>query len=247
MRPHRTPIRAIAHAGAACALLLCAPGAFAQASASITVESDYRFRGVSIGDSRPSVRAEVDWDGEHGWYAGGTIARAKFPGGDRYTQLALYGGRVVALTPALNLDTGASFWRFTGGGYDFAEAYAGLVARDWNVRLNYSPNYFHEGVRTLYIEAAARRMITDEWRLFAHAGELVRVSAPGPVDPEDYANGSGSVPGRTRWDVRTGIGWTPLENLDLQIAWVRASRGGPIPTTSRGGRPEWIASAAWSF
>ncbi|HTH80741.1 MAG TPA: TorF family putative porin [Ramlibacter sp.] len=245
---HRTPAsRTVALACAACALLLVARGAIAQASASITLESDYRFRGVSLGDSRPSARAEIGYDADHGWYAGGAIARAQFPGGDRYTQLALYGGRVFPLTSALNLDTGASLWRFTGGGYDFAEAYAGLVAREWNVRLNYSPNYFHEGVKTLYLEAAARRLITDDWRVFAHVGELVRVSPPGPVDPSDYDNGSGAVPRRARWDVRTGIGWTARENLDLQLAWTRASRGGPVPTTTRGGRAGWIASAAFSF
>jgi hypothetical protein len=47
--------------------------------------------------------------------------------------------------------------------------------------------------------------------------------------------------------LRTGLGWTPTANLDLQLAWVRASRGGPIPTTIRGGRAEWIASATFSF
>jgi uncharacterized protein (TIGR02001 family) len=245
---YRTPaFRTIALACAVCALLVGARNAFAQASASITVESDYRFRGVSLADSRPSVRAEVGYDADHGWYAGGAIARAQFPGGDRYTQLALYGGRVLPLTPSLDLDTGASFWKFSGGGYDFAEAYAGLVGREWSLRLNYSPDYFHEGVKTVYLEAAARHMITDEWRLFAHVGELVRVSPPGPVDPDDYANGSGAVPRRTRWDLRTGLGWTPTANLDLQLAWVRASRSGPIPITSRGGRAEWIASATFSF
>jgi hypothetical protein len=154
---------------------------------------------------------------------------------------------VFALTPALDLDTGASLWRFTGGGYDFAEAYAGLIAREWNVRLSYSPDYFHEGIKTVYLEAAAHRLITDEWRVFAHVGELVRISPPGPVDPDDYANGSGSAPRRTRWDLRTGLGWAATQSLDLQLAWVRASRGGPVPTTRTGGRAAWVASAAWSF
>jgi uncharacterized protein (TIGR02001 family) len=248
VRLHRTsPTRAIAFAFAACALLLGARGAFAQASASITLESDYRFRGVSLGNDRPSARLELDYDASHGWYAGGAIARAEFPGGDRYTQLAIYGGRVFPLTAALSLDTGASLWRFTGGGYDFAEVYAGLVAREWNVRVNYSPDYFHEGVKTVYVEAAARHLITDEWRVFAHGGELVRISAPGPVDPSDYDNGSGAVQRRTRWDVRTGLGWTATPSLDLQLAWTHASRGGPVPTTRRGGRAAWIVSAALSF
>jgi hypothetical protein len=245
--PYPSPPRAIALACLACALLLVARGALAQASASLTLDSDYRFRGVSLCGSWPSVRADVNYDAARGWYAGGSIARAQFPGGDRYFQLTAYGGRVIALTSALNLDTGASLWRFSGGGYDFAEAYVGLIAREWSVRLNYSPNYFHEGVRTLYFDANAHQLITGDWRVFAHLGELVRVSPPGPLDPYDYASGSRAAPRRTRWDVRAGLGWAASDTLDLQLAWTRASRSGPVPSTSQGGRTAWIASAAWSF
>jgi uncharacterized protein (TIGR02001 family) len=226
---------------------LFAGAAHAQVSASLTVDSDYRFRGVSLGNGRPSARAEANYDASNGWYTGGSFARAEFSDGGRYSQVTAYGGRVVPLTPTLNLDAGASLWWFSGGGYNFVEAYAAVLSREWTLRVNYSPNYFDESLKTLYFDATAHRLITDTWRVFVHAGALVRVSQPAPVDYSDYRNGSGAEPGRMRWDVRAGIGWNATGNLDLQLAWTKAGRTGPIPTTREGGRAAWVGSATWSF
>jgi uncharacterized protein (TIGR02001 family) len=232
---------------AGCALLLGARVALAQVGGTVTVESDYRFRGVSLGGNRPSARAGINYDAPDGWYAGGSAARAQYAPGYRYWQMALYGGRVVALSSALNLDMGASTWRFSSGNYSFAEAYAGLLAREWSVRLNYSPNYFHEGLKTLYLDANVHRLLTDDWRVFAHAGELVRVSHAAPSDPYEYWYGPAQPRPRTAWDVRAGLGWTATEALDLQLAWTRVRSDGPAPIIRRGGRRGWIASASWSF
>lgn len=229
---------------------LLAGAAHGQVSGSLTLDSDYRFRGVSVGEGRPAARAGVNYDAAGGWYAGGSFTRAQYASGSRYSQVTAYGGRVVALTPALNLDAGATYWWFSGGGgYNFAEAYAAVMSREWSMRVNYSPNYFRDGFRTLYFDATAHRLITDTWRVFVHAGALVRVSPrPAAVDYySDYSYNTGPEPTRTRWDVRAGIGWNVTDDIDLQLAWARASRNGPIPATREGVRGGWVGSATWSF
>jgi uncharacterized protein (TIGR02001 family) len=225
--------------------LFCARYAAAQASASLTLESDYRFRGVLLGGDRPSLRASVNYDGPRGWYGGGSISRAEFADGERYAQLVAYAGRVLALSPVLDVDGGISYWRFSGGGYDFAEAYAGLLARRWSIRVNYSPNYFSQNLKTIYIDASTFAQINDDWRVFAHLGELLRLSPARPADTFDYAYGAAA--GRNRWDVRTGVGWAARENLDIQFAWSSAGRKGPAPAFRQGRRAGWSAGATWFF
>ena len=244
------PLRAFIRACIACALLAAAHVALAQASATVSVESDYRFRGVSLGGNRPSLRAEVAWDGAQGWYAGASGTRARFAGGDRYSLLTAYGGRVVPLMASLDLDIGASGWAFSSGGFDFAEAYVGLVAPSWSLRLNGSPDYFGQHVATLYVDANAQRLLTDTVRVFVHAGELVATSAPRhAMSAYDYSSASTYATGtsRSRWDVRAGIGWNVSAHVDLQLAWTAAAHGGPVPSPQPGRGSGWIAGAFFSF
>lgn len=240
----RTPlVRAFALACCGCALAAFARDASAQASITISADSDYRFRGVPLGGNRPSVRAEVAFDGAGGWYAGASAARAEFAPGDHYALLTAYGGRAVPLTPAIDLDLGASGWAFSGGSFDFVEAYAGLIGKSWSLRLNASPDYFGRHTATLYLDASAYRLLSDTVRAFVHAGGLVAASRPQVASP--YADPA--LTKRVRWDFRAGFGWNISANVDLQLAWVTTSAGGPFPAPQPGRRSGWTANASYSF
>jgi uncharacterized protein (TIGR02001 family) len=212
-------------------------GAQAQWSGSATLESDYRFRGVSLSGRTPSVRLAVNYDAPRGWYAGAAATQSQVTPGERYAQLLGYAGYVMPLAHA-SLDLGATTSVFIGERrYDFSEASAGLLFQSGALRLNWSPDYFGRHVQTIYADASADVPLQAGLRLIGHAGVLVPLTTT--VSPVPNVN-------RARGDVRAGIGWSRRE-LDLNLAWSAASRGGPPPAGSAQRRGGWVLSAAWFF
>jgi uncharacterized protein (TIGR02001 family) len=224
---------------AALALALVLPlAAQAQWSGSLAADSDYRFRGVPLGGSKPTLRASANYDAADGWYGGVSATQARILAGDRYTQLLGYAGVVRPLGGGA-LDLGLTGWSFVGEHrYDFAEAYAGLLFDPVSLRLNYSPQYFGWQVQTAYLDASAQVPLPGGLRLLAHAGLLVPLTHLAAPFPD--AN-------RTRADVRTGIGWTALRDLDLIVAWASVTRGGPPPASTPPRRSGWALAATWYF
>ena len=223
-------------AGAALMLMLCG-AARAQLGATLSVESDYRFRGVSLSDSRPVGRITLNDDFASGAYAGASATRAQLSRGERYAQLIGYAGYATRRDEGRSLDFGITLSHFAGNSsYDYGEAYAGLLAERWSVRLHYSPNYFGRHVQTAYVDLSARQPISDGVHVFAHAGALVPLAG-------DIADPQGR---RTRTDVRVGAGLS-LGRVDLQLAAVGTSRGGPYPAVYDGKRGTWLLSALVSF
>ncbi len=221
---------------------LAAP-AWAQLGGSVSVQSDARFRGVSISGGKPQAQANLVYDGPQGWYGGAMLTRMRF---DEYRQSPLllgYLGRVFALAPGLDAEAGATYTRFTsaslGVGYDYAEAYAGLIADRWHGRLYYSNNYFDRQQRSLYLELGGNVPLGGAVQAFGQVGVLDELS--GPNRP---AHGS------TRLDLRTGAAWRQGA-FEFSLAWVAVSRGGPYaasyaPSYSAP-RKTWILGGLWAF
>ena len=67
--------------------LAMSAAAQAQLGASVAADSDYRFRGVSLSDSRPGLRLTLNYDAPAGWYAGASATRVELAQGDRYAQV----------------------------------------------------------------------------------------------------------------------------------------------------------------
>ena len=106
---HRPAVRALCTA--AVLSLPCATRA--QWSGSITVDSDYRFRGISLSDSKPALRLNGNLDTASGWYAGAAATQAKVGGTDPYAQVLGYGGFVRPIAQGRSLEFGASYSHFT--------------------------------------------------------------------------------------------------------------------------------------
>ena len=208
----------------------------AQWSASVAVDSDYRFRGVSLSDSGPGLRAAVNYDAQNRCYGGASATRVELARGDPYAQLLGYAGCVIAANAGRPFELGATFSHFTGdSSYDFAEAYVGLLGERWSGRLYLAPDYFGRHVSTAYAELDSHVSVNEAVRLFGHLGAVVRIGGR-----------SGDDASRTRVDVRLGAGWV-LHELDLQIAWVGASRGGPYPAVYSKRRAAWVAGVSYPF
>ena len=115
-----------------------AAGSGLDLSGSLTLLSDYRFRGVSRSDEDPAVQAALTLSHDSGLYAGarGTTLqgldsfRLRDPTfrdfGD--VELDLYAGYGAQLGGGFSLDAGLLYYLFVGGdgATDFAEPYASL-------------------------------------------------------------------------------------------------------------------------
>jgi len=191
---------------------LAAGEARAQVGGSVSVQSDHRFRGLSLSDGHPSARLTLSLDHASGWYAGASVAGVRVQGEQR-PQWLLYGGRAARLGGSLAWDAGATAVHVAGSaGTDYAELYAGLVGDRWTARVHFSPEYYGRSERTLYAEVNAALPLPARWRLFGHAGALARLDAAG--------RGNGR---RVRADLRAGVA-AGFEAWDVQLAWVGVQR-----------------------
>jgi len=218
------------------ASLLCG-AAQAQWSGSVGIDSDYRFRGVSLGASKPAVRFAVNHDAPGGWYGGASATESKVSPSGSYAQLLGYVGRVTPLAGAA-LDLGATGSAFFGDSRrDFGEAYAGLIFQGGSVRANYSPSYFGGHQQTLYLQANSQLPLRSGWRLLGHLGALVPLTTSRSVLPHTS---------RVRADLLAGVGWSANE-LELTLAWTGATSGGPPPASQAMRRGGWVLGATWFF
>lgn len=195
----------------------------ADVGATLSVQTDARERGVSYTGNRPGAQLGVSWDGGSGWYAGASLARFRLDADRRGGWLRAYGGRVFELRPGLDAEAGLVLHRYEGlSRYDFAEAYAGLLGEGWSVRLHHAPDYYGSGQRTLYGEANLRWPATAPLAAVGHVGVLRSQGA------SRWVNQPYNVNGPTRIDLRVGASWQLGASFELQLAWVSASRGGPV-------------------
>ena len=212
-----------------------AASARAQVSGSVGLDSDYRFRGVSLSRSQPIVHATLNYDAPKQWYAGASATRAALTPAETYSQLSGYAGWATPRAGAHSLEFGVDGSHFAGvAGYDFVEAYAGVLSDRWSARLYYAPDYYGRRIQASYVELNAYPPIDRRVRLFAHAGALVPL-----------AGASGDA-ARMRFDASAGAG-VALGAWDSHIALVAATRGGPYPAIYAGRRAALVIGASVSF
>jgi len=207
-------------AGLAVLLLGLAGSACGQTALSLTAESDFIFRGISLSDAKPDASLNLDYDSASGWYAGALATAVEFDPGQRRAALFGYAGYAQRTTAGPAWEIGVTAAHFAGdSGYDYGEAYAGLLGQGWNARVYLSPSYFGSGVTTLYAEVNAATSLSPAWSLFGHVGALAPAGGGEPTDSR-----------RSRWDARLGVSVT-IGPAQLRLAWVGATRGGVYPTS----------------
>ena len=196
---------------AAAAVVVAAP-AFAQLSASLSVDSDYRYRGIDLSRDRPALRLDLAYDHPGGAYGGvSLIGMRDTPYGDIGVSYIGYAGYVWQPSAGPSWEAGVADTHIhNGANYDFAEVYGGLATRAFTVRVHYAPDYYGSHARTLYSEFDASRRLAPMWRAFLHAGTLT------PVSGERR---------RERYDLRAGLALS-LSPYEIQAAW---SRSNPLP------------------
>jgi uncharacterized protein (TIGR02001 family) len=186
--------------------------AAAQVAAAVSLDSDDRFRGVSLSDRRPAASLSLSYDDPSGFYAGGSASAADLrQQGLQAVYAAVFAGYAGRLGAGAAWEIGATGARVATDAYgrrvqSYTELYAGVSGQLLSARLYYSPHYFARGVATLYGEVNAAVRLSVPLRLFGHIGLLDPISGP---DRRAY------------YDLRAGIA-ADLGRTELRAAWTRA-------------------------
>ena len=219
----------------ACALLLTGT-THAQWSAQAGAASDYVYRGVSLNDGDPAAMAALNYDGAAGWYLGGQVTQTRLHGQRHAEPLWIVdAGYAHALTSRLSWEIGATYSIFTDFTFwNYAEAFVGLSAESWNLRLYRAPNYFGRHQRSTYLEFNYAHALDERWRLLGHLG----------VQQVEFTHGGDRD--RTL-DASLGLG-AKFDRVDVQLLWVAVDRANyAYPSTSPDQRRRWVLSAAYAF
>ena len=199
----------------ACPALPAAP----QLGATVSLASDYRFRGRSLSGGRPVGTLNLSYDDPSGIYLGASASGVD----TRHAGIQLLGaqgsiGYAQRLESGLVLDLGltrADYTEYYSGGSraSYSEAYVGLIGDRFAAHLHYSPHYFGRG-SAVYGDVDATIRPATTWRLNAHVGLLAPSGGP-------YSMRGEAV--QYDWRVAMATEGRPLE---LQLA---VSGGGPRP------------------
>jgi uncharacterized protein (TIGR02001 family) len=198
--------------------------------------SDYRFRGISLSDGRPETQLSLEYEHPGGWYAGAFASRVKLYENGSNAQLVAYTGYTRQLPSGLSWDVGATYSVFTqAANYNYAEVYVGATSGNVSGRIHFAPDYFGQGIRSIYAEINGDYPIRERLHLLGHVGLLQPFSAR----KETAAVG--------RFDTRIGIG-TGFAAWNFQLAWVagEGSRAG-YPIYEHSGSQAVVLSASYAF
>ena len=146
---------------------LVAANVSAQVSGSLTLVSDYRFRGVSLSHNNPAAQLGAVYDDARGWYAGAFASTVQFADpSSRELQMIAFGGYVWRFASGLSSEVGADYSAFTGrGGYSYPEVYWGIA---------------YENDRPARIEIfATRASCATVAKISIRAGRSITCSMPG--------------------------------------------------------------------
>jgi uncharacterized protein (TIGR02001 family) len=188
--------------------------AHAQTSGSVTLVSDYRFRGMSLSNGHPALQLNLEYDSARDWYAGVFASPVILRDEARRPQLIAYAGYAHRLMEGISWEAGAVRAQFAGlADYNYTEFYTGLSSDNASGRIYASPDYYHQGYRSIYAEFNGTYPIRPWLQLIGHAGYLC-VSGGDPARSFSMAN---------RWDARVGIGMR-ADDWNVQLALATAQR-----------------------
>jgi uncharacterized protein (TIGR02001 family) len=202
----------------------------AQVGGSVVVESDDRFRGVSINREQADLRLSLSYDFVSGGYCGLSAAAVNFSGA-RGTSLLTYAGFSAPAFAALRWDAGLSQTHISGDSRrDYTEVFSGLFADRWGMRAAFAPDYYGGGLKTLYIEGDVNWPLTTLSRVAAHLGSL-------------HSLDGGSA---HRIDARIGT-VIRIGEIGLHLAWTSAAGKGHFAVPRGQHRNAVVISSSWEF
>jgi uncharacterized protein (TIGR02001 family) len=208
----------------------------AQISAAVGLQSDYRYRGISLSNGLPAATFDLSYDHKSGFYAGGSTVAMVHDGQLRSLGFIEYLGFATPRRGGVSWDLGvnnqdlAYYYGDRRIPLRYSDVYVGVVGDGLSAHLHYSPNYLRPGYDALYADVDGTVKPAENWRLFAHLGTTVPV---------------GDTIGRhQRWDARAGVA-RQLGAFQLQAS-VTATTPDP-PGLTPHHRTALVVGASWFF
>jgi len=217
--------------GAAFIFCAFASSASAQFSGTLSVVSDYRYRGITLSDEKPALQGGLNYDGADGWYAGafGSTVRLAPPAGNGVQGIA-FGGLAKRLPSGITLEGGGDYSVFSGAANDnYGEVFLGAATDNLSARIYYSPRYFGQAANAVYGELNASQPLVGAFRLLAHVGFL----------RAQYRSGYNAAPRKTVVDGRVGVG-ADFGPFHAEAAWVAVSDGYAAYAITGSGSPNTV-------
>ncbi len=180
---------------------------------SASIESDYRYRGVSLTDGKPAVSLNISYDQNSGLYAGASVIGVSGAHDSvRMLENLEYIGYVARVSTRTAWDLGVTHSDFKPNSpkhlsFEYTEIYTGVIRDHLSAHVHYSPNYFGQGVSTVYVDLDGAFRPARRWRVFGHVGVLTPINES--VSPGSY---------RERYDLRAGVA-AEFKGGELQLAW----------------------------
>ena len=207
-------------AGALALMALVVAGvANAQVSTSLTLQSDYRVRGVSLTDKRPVLSGALGYDSPSGFYAGGSlIAQDTADQGAQLLGHIEYFGFAFDRGSQLAWEVGIDNQNFKLGGPNsfrlkYTEVYVGVTRKDFSARIYYSPNYINSDWSAVYLSLDGALRPADNWRVSGHVGVFKRLNDTGDL--------------RARADLQLGL-TREFTGGEIQVSGIVAAPGGHV-------------------
>jgi len=200
-------------------LMASATVANAELSGTVTVVSDYDFRGMSLSSTDPALQGSIDWASEGGFYAGAWASNIDYGNSyDGNIELDLYGGFAGETEAGLGWDVGLVWYMYPDSDgsaskleiKDYPELYFGLTYNVFEIKQWYSNDNSGSDEDSFYTEGNASFELPVNFALNLHAGYYWGDYFDSP-DP-DYSD-SDYV------DYSIGLGYT-LGNFNLELKWV---------------------------
>ncbi len=145
-----------------------------KSAASVTLISDYLYRGISQTNEGPALQASLTLQHQSGAYLSAWGSNIKF--GDGSMELDLSAGYLWQLNPDWKLDLGLMQYRYPKGDnssteFNFVEAYGKLSYQQLTLGLAITDDYFAAGVdKFAYWSADWNQQLTDNLLLQWHLG-----------------------------------------------------------------------------
>lgn len=172
---------------------LAASSAMAGTSGSVSLTSDYVFRGVSQANQKPALQGGVEYAADSGAYLGSWGSSVSWLSDSSTSaapissslELDVYGGWRGKISDAVSYDVGALYYAYPGSfpaGFnraDTLELYAGLTVSA-SERLSLGAKYsvattdvfgYADSDGSGYLDLSANLALSEGWSLSAHAGK----------------------------------------------------------------------------
>jgi uncharacterized protein (TIGR02001 family) len=205
-------------------------------SGSVSVVSNYRYRGVSLSHNDPAAQLALVYDHPQGWYAGAFASTVRIGQPSSHEgQGIFFAGYARTMPSGVTWEAGIDYSGFTGAtSYAYSEVYVGAAYEKVSARLYYSPRYYGRAADAIYGELDAAHRLFDRVQLVAHVGAFwtngrnFYGTVPDPV----FDGRLGLVLEFDRFNVQLSLVGISSASTGYSVSGVR-SRNGPVLSVSR--------------